>query len=121
MRTASTILGIGAFLALAACASVPPPTDTISAAELALGKAEEADAQHYAHLEVYQAREKLEGARLAIDEEENLEARRLAEKALVDAQLAEARSDAARAQRNVAEIRTNIEALQHETERALGR
>lgn len=121
MRKAATILGIGAAVALAACASVPPPTETISAAELALGKAEQADAQRYASLEVYQAREKLESAKRAIEKDENLDARRLAETALVDAQLAEAKADAARAQRNVAEIRSNIDALQGETERSLRR
>ena len=121
MRNAAALAGIGAMAALVACASVPPPTETISAAELALGKAEQADAQRYARLEVYQAREKLEGAKRAVDQEENVEARRLAEKALVEAQLAEARADAARAEQNVAEIRANIEALQTETERAFGR
>jgi hypothetical protein len=121
MRLAAAITGLGAVLVLAACASVPPPTETIAAANLALDKAEQADAQRDARLEVYQAREKLEAAQRAVDRKENLEARRLAETALVDAQLAEARADAARAQRNVAEIRRNIEALQSETERTLER
>ena len=121
MRHVFALMCIGAVLALAACASVPPPTETIAEANLALGKAEQADAQRDARLQVYQAREKLQEAQRAVDRKENLQARRLAESALVEAQLAEATADAARAQRNVAEIRRNIEALQSETERSLGR
>jgi multidrug resistance efflux pump len=121
MRSLSLLTGIAAVAALAACASVPPPTETISAAELALRRADEVDAQRYARLEVYQAREKLEQAKGAVDREQNLEARRLAEESLVEAQLAEAKADAARAERNAEEIRKNIETLESETDRALRR
>lgn len=104
----------------AGCASVAPPGETIAAADLALRKADQADAQTHARLETHLAREALEKARLALQAGEHEQARRSAEKALVQAQLAEARAEAARARRNEAEIREHIEALRVEIERAEG-
>ena len=72
---------------LGACASIPPPESQMGKADLALRKAEQADAAHYAPLEMRVARTKLEGARAAMRENENLEARRLAEQAKLDALL----------------------------------
>ncbi len=57
---------------LAACASVPPPESELGQADLALRKAEQADAAHFAPLEMRVARTKLEAARLAMRDEDNL-------------------------------------------------
>jgi DNA repair exonuclease SbcCD ATPase subunit len=101
-----------------ACASVPPPTDTINAADRAIAEAAQADAEPHARLEMHLARENLEKARAAVDDDRNAEARELAEKALVEAELAEARARSARARANVAEIRDHIEMLRREIDRA---
>jgi hypothetical protein len=103
---------------LAACASVPPPKSEIGKADLALRKAEQADAAHFAPLEMRTARTKLEAAHAAMREEENLKARRLAEQAKVDATLAEATAQAAQRQEAADTIRADIEALRAEAERA---
>jgi hypothetical protein len=101
-----------------ACATVPPPTDTVNAAETSITKAQQADAEPVARLELHMAREHLEQAKAAMEDGRNEEARELAEKALVEAELAEARASSARAQRNVAEIRETIATLRREIDRA---
>ena len=106
---------------LGACASVPPPESQMGKADLALRKAEQADAAHYAPLEMRVARTKLEAARAAMREEENLEARRLAEQAKLDALLAEATAQTAQRQEATDTIRADIEALRVEAERASNR
>jgi len=106
---------------LGACASVPPPESQMGKADLALRKAEQADAAHFAPLEMRTARTKLEAARVAMREEDNLEARRLAEQAKLDATLAEATAQAAQRQEATDTIRADIEALRVEAERASNR
>ena len=70
----------------------------MSAAQTAVTAAEQADATQYAPSDLDRARDKLLRAQAAIQEEENEQARRLAEQALVDARLAEARARAETAQ-----------------------
>jgi hypothetical protein len=106
---------------LGACASVPPPESQMGKADLALRKAEQADAAHFAPLEMRTARTKLEAARAAMREKQNLEARRLAEQAKLDALLAEATAQTAQRQEAADTIRADIEALRAEAERASNR
>ena len=106
---------------LGACASVPPPESQMGKADLALRKAEQADAAHFAPLEMRTARTKLEAARAAMREDENLEARRLAEQAKLDAILAEATAQTAQRREATDTIRADIEALRAEAERASNR
>jgi hypothetical protein len=108
-------------MGLGACASVPPPESQMGKADLALRKAEQADAAHFAPLEMRTARTKLEAARVAMREEDNVEARRLAEQAKLDAILAEATAQAAQRQEATDTIRADIEALRVEAERASNR
>ena len=106
---------------LGACASVPPPESQMGKADLALRKAEQADAAHFAPLEMRTARTKLEAARAAMRDKQNLEARRLAEQAKLDATLAEATAQAAQRQEATDTIRADIEALRAEAIRASNR
>lgn len=110
-----------AWLFLAACASVPRPEGELAAADLSLRKAEQAEAGRYAALELRVAREKLEEARAAARDDRNLEARRLAEQAGVDAQVAEQKARTAWATQAATAIREDIEQLQREAERAAER
>ena len=92
-------LGTGIILAaLAACSSVPAPVAEMSAAQTAVTSAEQADAAQHAPSDLDRARDKLIRAQAAMQEEDNTEARRLAEEALVDARLAEAKARAQTAQ-----------------------
>ena len=106
---------------LGACASVPPPESQMGKADLALRKAEQADAAHFAPLEMRTARTKLEAARAAMRDDRNLEARRLAEQAKLDAILAEATAQTAQRREATDTIRADIEALRAEAERASNR
>ena len=106
---------------LGACASVPPPESQMGKADLALRKAEQADAAHFAPLEMRTARTKLEAARAAMREDQNLEARRLAEEAKLDAILAGAMAQTAQRREAADTIRADIEALRAEAERASNR
>jgi hypothetical protein len=110
-----------ASLALAACASLPPPQGEVANADLALRKAEAVNAAEVAPLDARLAREKLQSAQLAMQKGRHLEARRDAEQAEVDALVASARARSARAQRAEEEIRRDIEALRSEAERAANR
>ncbi|GIX34771.1 MAG: hypothetical protein KatS3mg126_0550 [Lysobacteraceae bacterium] len=83
--------------ALAGCASTPPPTAELAAAEAALHAATQAGAADFAPVELGFARDKLAQAQAAAAAREHARARAVAEQALVDAQLALAKSQAARA------------------------
>lgn len=111
---------LGAALLLAACASVPAPKAELSAADLALRKADQSDGSHYAPLEARMARDKYQSATRAADEGRNLEARRLAEQAAVDAELADVKARAARAKEAADEARASIQTLSNESERSGG-
>jgi len=84
-------------LALAGCASTPPPTGLLVAAERAIADAREARADDFAPVELGFAEEKLAAARLSMDEREYELARAQAGEAELDATLARARSRAATA------------------------
>lgn len=115
-RRAGALLVFSA-LGLGACSSMPPPEGAMSQAELAVQEAGSSRAPELAATELNQARTKLDAAKRAMDAERYLEARRLAEKALVDAQLAEARAEAEADKRTAQELRKSIEALQQEAGR----
>jgi hypothetical protein len=113
--TATLLAAAGAL----ACASVPEPKSEISAADLALRRAEQADAGHGAPLELRTARDQYEAAQRAVSEGNNLEARRLAENAQVDAQLAEAKAREARAKAVASDAQQYLDALKGEANRPL--
>lgn len=76
----------------AACATEPPPAVTLASARAAVEQAGAAAAQH-APSELAAARTKLQRAQDAAARGDNLQARRLAEEAEVDARLASAMSE----------------------------
>ncbi|HEX6112018.1 MAG TPA: DUF4398 domain-containing protein [Geminicoccaceae bacterium] len=115
------VIAAGVSVGLAACASDPAPEAELAAAEVAVDEAEEANAPAQAPGPYELARDKLERAREAMEDGENLEARRLAEQALVDAQLAEAEARSEVARQNAAALRASIETLQDEIARATPR
>lgn len=82
---------------IVACSATAPHREIV-VAEQAVDRAIEADAVDHAPLELQLARDRLEKAKEAMNEEEYTEARRLAEKAAADAKLASAKSAAETAQ-----------------------
>jgi hypothetical protein len=111
-RTA--VVGLAA-LGLAACGSdVPPPNAQIGASAAAVSGAERSGALEYAPVELQTAREKLAKAQDALRDERNEEARRWAEQAQVDAELADVRAQGAAADRAVQAVRRDLDALRNE-------
>lgn len=98
--------------ALAACASLPPPTGELATAQQAVTRADGADADQYAAQDVALARRQLEQAQAALADGREDEARRLALAAGADADLAYARSREALATAELNRRRAEIAELQ---------
>jgi HEPN domain-containing protein len=124
MRTNSTrqwwITGplLSGVLGISACAPVQPPHASLSQADLAIRQASESNASQYAPMELQSAREKLAEARIALDAGQYERAHRLAEQALIDARLAEARSEVESSRQTAHDLRLTIEALREEAARS---
>jgi Domain of unknown function (DUF4398) len=111
-RRALAVVFLGA---LGACASTPPPTDAISAADLALQQAETAQAATYAPGDVLRARTQLDNAKAEMRNENYDRARRLAEQSTVDSQVAIAKSRAAVAEAANKAAQESASALRQQT------
>ena len=94
---------------LGACASAPVPTLELDRARDALARAEKAGAADYAPVDYKMAREGVDGGRALIETRDHSVARLVLQKAEVRAELAAAKSTAAR-------LRTEVQ--QKETENA---
>jgi len=103
---------------LSGCASRPPTAtlSQLSQAELAVQQADKSKAPENARLELYTAREQLTAAQQAMNRKDYAEARRLAERALVNAQLAETMGEAAQARQAATELQHSVEALRREAD-----
>jgi hypothetical protein len=113
IRSVATGLALG--LLLAACATIAPPSEAIATADLAIQKADQAGATQSSPLEMRIARESLQEARSKSNDDDTwTEARRLAEKASVQAQLAEAKAIEARIVRNRDETQKSIDVLREQ-------
>ena len=109
----------GALMLVTACASVPPElTASLDAAKVAIANAEKADASHYAGAELSEAREKLALADGAVKDESMIQAERLAQQSRVEAELASARTAAAKAEAVNEELSRGTDALVEEMDRA---
>ncbi|TWG89362.1 uncharacterized protein DUF4398 [Luteimonas sp. J16] len=109
-------LACGCVLALTSCASTPPPTGDINAAQQAVARASDADAEQYAADELARAQRLLAMAQAALAERREGESRDLARRAAALADLAHARSREAvvvaelgQRQAEVARLRDSLE------------
>lgn len=105
-------------IVLAGCAvQVPAPEKQVTLATQSISEAERSGAVEFAPLELKSARDKLSQAKVAMANEENLKAGRLADEALADANLAEARARSAKSQQVVEELKESIRILREELNR----
>ena len=103
---------------LAACATaVPPPDVQVGQASTAVTEAESLGAYEAAPVELQAARSKLDQAKKALQAEDNLTARRLAEEAMADANLAQAKAQTAKSRNSAAALKDGIKTLQQEVDR----
>jgi len=112
--------GLAAILMLVgACASTPPaPESALDAARVAISNAEKADAGRFAGAELGEARDKLALADTATRDENMVVAERLARESQVQAELASARTAAAKAASVNEEMGRGADALAEEMQRA---
>lgn len=117
----SLVFAISGSLVLTGCATPPEaPSREIQAAELAITNAEKARVADYASPALGEAREKLAGARRAVNDENMVLAKRLAEQARLDADLATARAAVARAGIVNDEMEKSTETIKQEMNRNPG-
>lgn len=90
----AVLCGLVLAFALAGCATLPPPTAELAAAQQAVARADAADADQYAPAEMAQARDALAGAQALMSRGRDDDARRAALAAGADADLARVRSGA---------------------------
>jgi uncharacterized protein DUF4398 len=103
------------------CSVTSMPTAAFSRAELSLRSAVEARADEFAPMDLQRAREKLEGSKKAMAAGRYDDARRLAETAQVEAQLAEAKADAEITRLAADRLRQRGDTLRQEIERGVTR
>lgn len=115
--TSTCLLSVFVFLA-GGCATAKPPTDILARAEIQLRMAAEARADELAPMDLQRARERLESSKKAMAAGRYDEARRFAETAEVEAELAEAKADAEITWQAADRLRRTIDALRQEMERS---
>jgi putative cell wall-binding protein len=109
----------GITLLLAACATTPEaPHAALAEARVAITTAEKDNAAEYASADLTEARQRLALANTAVASEHMLEAERLAHQSRIAAELASARTEAAKAQEVNDELVKGADALYEEMERA---
>jgi Domain of unknown function (DUF4398) len=119
LARAATATGLLSMVFLAGgCATAKPPTDILTRAEVQLRTAAEARADELAPMDLQRAREKLESSKKAMAAGRYEEARRFAEAAEVEAELAEAKADAEITWQAADRLRRTSDALRQEMERS---
>lgn len=110
--------GLLAALLLSACASAPlAPDESLNAAKSAIDNAVQAEARQYAGAELEEARAKLVLAQKAISAEQMIRAEQLALQSRVSAELAMARTEAAKATAINRDLNKGVDALNEEMQR----
>lgn len=106
-----TVMAAAPLLSMPGCASLPPPTAELSAAQQSINRAEGADASQHSPATLAQARTALSRAQAAMSAGDESAARSLALAAAADADLAFAESRARSTQQDYRQRRTEIAAL----------
>ncbi len=112
VRSGKVVALAGIALALGGCASPDErPAADLQSAQSALQQAVATDARKYEPVLLNDAQNKVADAEDLIDQKQYQKAERLLQEATVDAQLAGARSETAKARQAVEEVNRNIESL----------
>jgi Domain of unknown function (DUF4398) len=111
-------LSMALALCAAGCASTPIPNEQIAVAKSSVQRAEQNGAPELAPVEMSAARQELASAEKAAADRQALPATQWAEKANVDAQLAEATAQQRRAHKAATEFDASMATLRQETQRS---
>jgi hypothetical protein len=90
-------VAVASALLIAGCASTPPPTANLQAANQAIANAERQEAGRYAAGELAEARTQLASADTAVGQKQMVQAARFADESRTEADLASARASAVKA------------------------
>lgn len=112
--------GAVATLALGACASNPVPDEKVAVAQAAVQHAQSAGAADLATVELAAAQDKLKEAQAAAAKHRGRDAIALAERANVDAEVAEATAQEKHSQQAANEVDASLEALRQGSAGAAG-
>lgn len=113
----SAIMSSAILAFVAGCASVPSPNEQVAVSSAAVTRAAAAGGGELAPVEMQTARDKLDRAKLAMAAENFDTARVLAQEALVDAQLAEAKASSAKARKASQAVKADARVLREELDR----
>ncbi|MHB1236727.1 MAG: DUF4398 domain-containing protein [Gallionella sp.] len=108
---------VAATIFIAGCASTPAPTEQMIISRVAINNANGAGSNEYAPVQLKSATEKMKGAEQAMADKDYQRARQLAEEAQVDAQLAEAMTSSAKAQKAADAVQEDNRVLRKEINR----
>lgn len=112
------LLAAAMLASAAGCASAPDrPERELAAAEVTIQQAQQSGAARYGSAELSAAQQKLAAARTAAEREDMESARRLAQEAALDAELASATARNRKAESAVDELNDTIEVLRQEIAR----
>jgi hypothetical protein len=110
----SALLVVALAAGVSACATTPPPTEQIAVTTAAVSHAAAAGSGQGAPAELALARDKLRRANVALAAQDNELALRLAQQAHVDALVAEALTESAKARKSAQEVQEASRALREE-------
>lgn len=110
---AAAVLALGM---LAACGSDPAPRQDLGSAQQAVSLARAQEAPQYAPKAYDKANGKLAQAQAALKKGDHVRARRLADEAAVDAELAQATAESAKNRAELNEIKRSIEKLKSQVQ-----
>ena len=99
---------------ISGCASIPAPTEQLAVSKVAVDSANSAGGNEFAPVQLKSSMEKMDAAEQAMTAEDYVLARRLAEQAQVDAQLAAATARSAKAQKAASALQEDNRVLRQE-------
>lgn len=111
-------LSLATAVLIAGCAGVSPPLEQMAVSRVAVKNASSAGGNEFAPLPLRSAMDKMDSAERAMTEENYTLARRLAEQAQVDAQLASVTARSVKAQKAVGALQEDNRVLRQEIDRS---
>lgn len=105
---------------LAGCGSAPVPREQLAVSQASIQAAQTAGAPELAPVELERAKEKYAMAVAAAKERQFVVARKLADEADVDAQVARTKAQAERSRRSADEVRAGLKTLQQQLDTGAG-
>jgi hypothetical protein len=112
-----SLLALASGLAAGCATEGNVPTQDMTMARTLVEQADKSDAQRYAPADLQRAHDELGSAEKAVNDHKYNDARRYAQSAQVDADLASARASSGEAQHAALEVNRSIESLRQESDR----